>query len=102
MKRPNDVGGQRAGPVDTDAREPRPWQKRLTAVVSSLGPARRNLFRIDEFRRAREDLPEDFYNSLSYFELWTQGLSDLLIEKGVLTREEIDARMDEIRERPPT
>ena len=99
MRRPNDIGGQPAGAVDTGAHEAASWQKRLTALVSSLGPANRKVIRIDEFRRSREDLPKEFYDSLSYFELWAQGLSELLIEKEVLTRAEIETRMAEVRRR---
>ncbi len=93
MKRPNDIGGNAAGPVDPGPHDPELWQRRLTALVTSLGPRTRNVFRIDEFRRAREDLEPDLYHSLSYFELWAQGLTELLIEKGVLGRDEIEDRM---------
>ncbi len=93
MKRPNDIGGNAAGPVDPGPHDPELWQRRLTALVTSLAPRTRNVFRIDEFRRAREDLEPDLYASLSYFELWAQGLGELLIEKGVLGRDEIEDRM---------
>jgi hypothetical protein len=98
MKRPNDIGGNAAGPVDTGPHDPELWQRRLTALVTSLGPRARNVFRIDEFRRTREDLEPDFYNSLTYFELWTEALANLLSEKGVLGRDEIDGRMRRIAE----
>jgi hypothetical protein len=52
-----------------------------------------------EFRRAREDLGPDFYNSLTYFELWTQGFINLMQEKGVLTRAEVETRAAEIKDR---
>ena len=97
MKRPNDVGGSEAGPVDPTPHELALWQKELTALVSALGPTSRNYLWVDEFRRAREDIPADFYNTLSYFELWTQGLANLMAEKGFLTQAEIDQRMTEIR-----
>ncbi len=103
MRRPNDIGGSgaKAGPIDTNAREPAEWQKELTALVNALGPTARKHLRIDEFRRAREDLPADFYDTLSYFELWTQGLANLLAEKGFVTHREIDRRMQELRARRP-
>ena len=50
---------------------------------------------VDEFRRAREDLEPDFYNALTYFELWTEGFINLMEEKGVLTRAEVEARVAE-------
>jgi len=99
MKRPNDLGGNAAGPIDTGPHDPEFWQRQLSALVASLGPRSRNVFRIDEFRRTREDLEPDFYASLSYFELWSQGLSNLLIEKGILRREEIEERMRQIAEK---
>jgi Nitrile hydratase beta subunit, N-terminal len=39
------------------------------------------------------------YNSLTYFELWTQGFINLMEEKGVLTRAEVETRAAEIRDR---
>ena len=101
MRRSNDLGGLAAGAVNTGSHEPAPWQKRLTALVATLGPRFRGVIRIDEFRRKREDLPPDLYHRLSYFELWAQGISDLLVEKGVLTTAEIDTRMAEIARRGP-
>lgn len=93
---PNDVGGLPAGPVNPDPHDPALWEKRLTALVASLGPAQRAVIRIDEFRRSRESIPEDYYNTLTYFELWTQGIADLLVEKGVLSYADIRQRMAEI------
>ncbi len=98
-KRPNDIGGQPAGPVNPQPHDPAQWEKRLTALVTSLGPSRRGIIRIDEFRRSREDIPEEFYNSLTYFELWTQGIANLLVEKDILTHADIQARMSEIKYR---
>ena len=68
-------------------------------MVSAVGPAKAKINCVDEFRRAREDLQPDFFNSLTYFELWTQGFINLMEEKGVLTRAEVELRAAEIRER---
>ena len=57
------------------------------------------LFPIDEFRRAREDIDADFYNSLTYFELWAEGFVNLMQEKGVLTRSEVESRMAALKAR---
>ena len=98
-RRPNDVGGLAAGPVKTGSHELDGWEKLITALVSSVGPGGRKVTTIDEFRRAREDLEPNFYNSLTYFELWAEGFVNLMQEKGVLTRGEVEARMNEIKER---
>ena len=71
----------------------------ITALVATVGPSGRKITVVDEFRRSREDLDADFYRSLSYFELWTEGFVNLLEEKGVLTRRAVEARMAEMRAR---
>ncbi len=98
-RRPNDVGGLPAGPLGPRGHEPEPWELLITALVSTVGPSKANINRIDEFRRAREDLAPGVYNALTYFELWAQGFINLMEEKGVLTRAEVEARAREIKER---
>lgn len=99
MRRPNDVGGLPAGPIGTRGHGPEPWERLLTALVSTVGPTKAKINCVDEFRRAREDLQPDFYNSLTYFELWTQGFINLMEEKGVLTGAEVELRAAEIKDR---
>lgn len=82
MRRPNDVGGLPAGPIDPRGHEPEPWERLLTALVSTVGPAKAKINCVDEFRRAREDLEPDFME-----------------EKGVLTRAEVELRAAEIKDR---
>jgi len=53
----------------------------------------------EEMRRAIESLPPEQYEALSYYEKWTAALEILLIEKGILTAAEIDAKAAELRER---
>ena len=52
----------------------------------------RGLFTVDELRRGIESLPPARYESCSYYERWASSLETVLVEKGVLTSEEIDAR----------
>ena len=93
------VGGLPASPIGPRSHEPEPWERLLTALLSTVGPAKAKIHCVDEFRRAREDLEPNFYNSLTYFELWTQGFINLMEEKGVLTRAEVEQRAAEIRDR---
>ena len=53
MRRPNDVGGLPAGPIGPRGHGPEPWERLLTALVSTVGPAKAKINCIDEFRRAR-------------------------------------------------
>jgi hypothetical protein len=99
VRRPNDVGGLPAGPVNPSAHELADWQRLITALVSSVGPAARKITTIDEFRRSREDLAKEVYDRLGYFELWAEGFVNLMEEKGVLTRKEVETRMAAMRAR---
>lgn len=99
MRRPNDVGGLPAGPVNPEPHEIADWQRLITALVSSVGPSAHKITTVDEFRRSREDLAKETYDRLSYFELWAEGFVNLMEEKGVLTRKEVEARMAMMRAR---
>ena len=46
---------------------------------------------IDMSRFARENRPPEDYLSKSYFQIWLAGLETLMIERGLVTREEIEA-----------
>ncbi|MDE2842144.1 MAG: nitrile hydratase subunit beta [Chloroflexota bacterium] len=50
-------------------------------------------------RRAIESLDPATYEACSYYERWTAALEILLLEKGVITREELDGKFEEIRSR---
>ena len=72
------------------------WEVLADAMVMALGNKR--LSRTDELRRGIEDVPEADYLSLSYYERWIKGAEVLLIEKGILSKEEIDRKMAELEE----
>ncbi len=69
------------------------WERRADAMNRLLGGAGKRIYVLDEMRRAIESLSPKDYFSLSYYERWIRALEMLLIEKGVLTRDEIDGRL---------
>ena len=94
MRRYHDIGGQPAGPIDTSDHATEPWTKTLTAIVGALRA--QGLSRVDELRRHIEDLaPQDY--DRAYFERWAEAICDLLEEKGLTSRAEIEARMAAIK-----
>jgi|SoiMethySBSTD1v2_1073268.scaffolds.fasta_scaffold14283_10 hypothetical protein len=93
---PQDIGGNPAGPVDTDDHGMRFWERQANALRSTL--TRGGIVRTDELRRAAEDLG-DKYAQLQYFEITTSALRTILIEKGYMTEQELQAKMEEIRAR---
>lgn len=97
-KRYHDMGGDPAGPIDMDEHATEPWQKMVTAIRSALGDEPKRLMRVDELRRAIEDLSPEGYD-LPYFERWAEAMVNLMEEKDMLSRAEIEARMAEIRKR---
>jgi nitrile hydratase len=42
-------------------------------------------------------LPPKLYDTLTYYEKWIASLTNIMVEKGVLTRAEIEQRMAAIR-----
>lgn len=92
MARTHDMGGRPTGaPIDQRDHPLADWEILTDALNQALGS--RGVKRTDESRRAREDLPAEEYLSLSYYERWVASMEIILIEKHVLTREELDAKM---------
>ena len=97
MRGPHDVGGLAAGPVDTEPHSLTFWEKQIDAINALLSA--KGLKRTDENRRYIEMLGHDVYNTLNYYERWTASLSRMMIDKGVLTQDELDQRIAEIKTR---
>ena len=97
MRGPHDVGGLAAGPVEPQAHDVTFWEKQIDAVRAVVGS--KSIYRTDENRRFVEALGHDAYEKLTYYERWTAALMRGLIEKGVLTQDEIDERVKVVRER---
>jgi hypothetical protein len=70
------------------------WEVVTDAQSVALGA--RGVRTTDERHRVMENMPSDEYLSLSYYERWARGTEELLIEKGIPTREEIDRKMSEL------
>jgi len=95
----HDIGGmQGLGPVPREADEPvfhAEWEKRVFALmVSTLGGG---AFNAGEFRHAvNERLDQSQYLALDYYERWIQGIEMLLIEKGLITQDELKDRFEKL------
>lgn len=93
--RAHDLGGQPAGPVERREHEAEPWQNLVTALMYLLRDQCR-VAKTDEMRRAIEDMEPGDYRLLGYFDKWVVGLSTLVVEKGLISREELVRRAQEI------
>jgi nitrile hydratase len=94
MTRVHDMGGRFGdGPIVPEA-EGGPvfhedWHGRALAVTLAAGALGK--WNIDISRHGRECLPPADYASLSYYEKWMAGLTGLLVDADILSREELAA-----------
>lgn len=95
---PHDLGGLPAGPVDQSEHQLAFWEWRVDAMVRLLFKSG-TLVDFAELRRAIETMGPEAYSELSYYERWAGAVATLMVEKGVVSQEEIDARMAEVRAR---
>ena len=93
-RRPHDLGGLEAGPIDREEHDKAPWEKRVDALVILLG--QRRIIGTDELRRGIEELGAEAYERYGYYERWMASMTNLLLEKQVIGVSELGARMAEI------
>lgn len=97
MRGHHDMGGLPAGPVDRSEHVNEAWEKRVDALARLL--SEKKLRRVDEARRAIEALPPDAYDRMTYYERWMAATAQLLLERGLLTADELGRKMEEVRAR---
>ena len=96
MRHVHDRGGwPDAGPVERAEHDYSMWEKRTDAMLRIL-TRDRHIIRVDELRRAIESIPPKDYETMSYYERWITAIETLIIEKGLLTRQDIDRRVETI------
>lgn len=97
----HDLGGMHGfGPVEREENEPvfhADWEKTVLAIQRvTLGTD----YNIDEFRHSIERMDPAHYLASSYYEHWLDGIARLLVEKGVISADEMAARAAHFRARP--
>ena len=97
MRRYHDMGGLEGGPIEQDEHEFEPWEKRVNAITRLLGDDTRKLLRTDELRRAIEDMAPEEYDEAGYYGRWAVAMTKLMIEKGVITIDELRAKLAELQ-----
>jgi hypothetical protein len=101
MRGHHDMGGEPAGPVEPTEHEYAPWEKRVDAMLVLLGTPERQLMRTDELRRNVEALGPQAYDRMSYYERWIASIAATLLQRGVITADELGRKMAEIEARAP-
>jgi nitrile hydratase len=87
--------------VEREANEPafhEPWEAAVYAIMrASLGTGQ---YTLDEFRHGVERMNPAHYLRSGYYEHWLDGIARVLVEKGVVSDQELAARTAFFAERP--
>jgi nitrile hydratase len=93
MNGAQDMGGVMGfGPVQPERNEPvfhADWEKRVLGMTIAMSVP--GGWSIDQMRHAREDQPPGAYLSKTYYEIWFSGLTRMLVQRGLVTQDELDA-----------
>jgi nitrile hydratase len=104
MNGAHDLGGMHGfGPVVREENEPvfhADWEK--TVFMMSRAMRVRGIINIDESRHGIERMPPAEYLAASYYERWLASLERNLIDKGIITPQELEERQALLREQPDT
>ena len=92
MPRAHDRGGWPDNePINKIDHEWMDWQWQTQVLPGVLRS--RGLMLTDELRRGIESLQPEKYEHLSYHERWSTSIEHTLIEKGILTKEEVEEKV---------
>lgn len=70
------------------------WENSTHALVEAL--REEGIIYTEELRAGIDALPSDQQESLSHYETWSASVEKLLVEKNILSKEEIDAKAGEM------
>jgi nitrile hydratase subunit beta len=93
----HDMGGLPAGTVEPAEHDYALWEKRVDALLVLL--TRKGLMTVDELRRNIESLGLDAYDKMSYYERWIYSITQTLIQRGVISIDELGRKMAEAQAR---
>lgn len=94
------MGGLPAGQIDRATHDHALWEKRVDALM--VLASAKGLFTVDGLRRALEDLGPEAFETMTYYERWIAAVTRNLLEAGVFTTAELEARMAEVAARGDT
>jgi hypothetical protein len=91
----HDLGGRHGlGPINPELNEPvfhAPWEGRAFGLFAATFVFAG--YTVDEFRHAIENMDPAHYLESSYYEHWMSAFESLLTKRGIVTREELDAKV---------
>ncbi|WP_337096930.1 hypothetical protein [Mesorhizobium argentiipisi] len=95
----HDLGGMHGmGPVVQESNEPnfhQEWERRMFGMFIAVFAG--GHFNVDEFRYAIERMEPADYLRTTYYEHWFHSIETMLLEKSVITKEELQAKINELK-----
>ena len=77
--------------VDTEPHALTDFDRQVDALRQML--SLKGLMTVDELRRGIEEIPEDEYHRLSYYQRWIRSMTANLVRKGVVSEAELRERL---------
>jgi hypothetical protein len=97
----HDLGGRPAGKIEAAQHDYEDWERRVDALMVLLAgiTGTRKLMTLDERRNNVERLPPDAYDAMLYYERMISSMTLGMIQRGVITTEELARKMAEVSAR---
>jgi hypothetical protein len=97
----HDMGGLPAGRVEKTEHDYEEWERRVDALMMLLSGVRGRQKRmtVDELRKNIESLPPEAYEKMGYYERWVTSITQTMIQRGVITTDELGRKMAEVKRR---
>ncbi len=73
------MGGNAAGPVEPEDHDFALWEKRIDALYNIA--AAKGIFTVDGLRRALEDMGEEAFETMSYYERWVAAVNQIFSKR---------------------
>ena len=99
-RRWHDMGGDIAGPIPDAQHDFSLWEKRVDALMVLCSG--KGLFTVDGLRRVLEDMSEETFETMTYYERWIASVNQNLIEAGAYTTAELADKMQDVQKRGTT
>ena len=98
------MGGLPAGKVKPTEHAYTDWELRVDAMmmllVGVVGGGKR--MTVDELRKNIESLPPADYDKMGYYERWVISLTQTMIQRGVITTDELASKLEQVQTRGQT
>ena len=97
----HDMGGLPAGRIDPAEHHHAEWERRVDALMMLLTGVvgGRRLMTVDELRKNVEALGPEAYDRMSYYERWIVSVTQTMLQRGVITTEDLARKMVEVEKR---